>query len=203
MAAADRFATAPTPVMRAAVTVSGAVERTRARWLTTEKRSPEERQRQHEMSNSSRRTTGRGGELKPRAPHEPWASEQPPTSAPPLTFAQVHAVNTSRCRRWHEESAAWTGADWATALAGECGEALNIVKKLRRVECGMRPGPNDPPVTELGDMLAAELADVFLYLDLLAWHYGIDLPYAIVSKFNRVSALQDFPEMLPWPEAYR
>jgi NTP pyrophosphatase (non-canonical NTP hydrolase) len=47
-------------------------------------------------------------------------------------------------------------------------------------------------------MLADELADVFLYLDLLAWHYGIDLPRSIVSKFNRVSAAQGFPEELPW-----
>ena len=113
-----------------------------------------------------------------------------------LTFQEVHAANTARCRRWHEDRGEWSGADWATALGGETGEALNVVKKLRRVECGLQPGPNDPPVMELGAMLADELADVFLYLDLLAWHYGIDLPYAIVAKFNRVSATQGFPEEL-------
>jgi NTP pyrophosphatase (non-canonical NTP hydrolase) len=116
-----------------------------------------------------------------------------------MTFEQVHAVNTARCRRWHEDSEAWTGADWATALGGECGEALNIVKKLRRVECGEEPGPDDPPVHELGQMLANECADVFLYLDLLAWHYGICLPLAIVQKFNAVSERQGFPERLPLP----
>ena len=67
----------------------------------------------------------------------------------------------------------------------------------------MDPGPNDPPVHELGKMLADELADVYLYLDLLAWHYGIDLPYAIVAKFNLVSARQGFPEELPWPAPVR
>jgi NTP pyrophosphatase (non-canonical NTP hydrolase) len=122
--------------------------------------------------------------------------DNPIEAASPLTFQAVHAANTARCRRWHEDSTAWTGADWATALGGECGEALNIVKKMRRIECGMDPGPDDPPFPALGSMLAKELADVFLYLDLLAWHYGIDLPHAIVSKFNEVSARQGFPEEL-------
>jgi len=44
----------------------------------------------------------------------------------PLTFEQVHAVNTARCRRWHEDSTAWTGADWATAIGGpESGDATD------------------------------------------------------------------------------
>jgi len=116
-----------------------------------------------------------------------------------LTFEEVHAANTARCVRWHEDSQAWTGADWATALGGECGEALNVVKKIRRLECGLGPGPNDPPPGALGEMLIEELADVYLYLDLLAWHYGVDLPSAIVAKFNRVSARQGFPERLEMP----
>lgn len=83
MVVVARFATVPTPVMHAAVTAPDADRLIPGRWLTTGTRSPGRRQRQHEMSNSSRRTTGRGGEPKPRAPHEPWAGEQPPTSAPP------------------------------------------------------------------------------------------------------------------------
>jgi len=124
------------------------------------------------------------------------------TTDQPLTFEQVHAVNTARCRRWHkDEISPWTGADWATALGGECGEALNIVKKLRRLET-FPPDTGQPDGTpaELADALADELADVFLYLDLLAYHYGIDLVYAIVRKFNRKSAEQGFPEELPWPK---
>lgn len=113
-----------------------------------------------------------------------------------LTFNKVHDVNAIRCARWHEDSQAWTGADWATALGGECGEALNVVKKIRRVECGMPPGPDDPAVSVLRTMLADELADVFLYLDLLAGYYEIDLPAAVISKFNRVSERQNFPDRL-------
>ena len=114
-----------------------------------------------------------------------------------LTFDRVSDKNNQRCLRWHEDSEAWTGADWATAMGGECGEALNVVKKIRRVECGMAPGPSDPPMPELMTMLADELADTFLYLDLLANFYKIDLPKAIVGKFNRVSERQGFPERLP------
>jgi NTP pyrophosphatase (non-canonical NTP hydrolase) len=113
-----------------------------------------------------------------------------------ITFAEVSQVNRERCKRWHEDGEAWTGADWATALGGETGEALNVVKKIRRVETGLGPGMNDPPEHELRSMLADELADTFLYLDLLADFYGVDLPAAIVAKFNRVSERQGFPERL-------
>jgi NTP pyrophosphatase (non-canonical NTP hydrolase) len=113
-----------------------------------------------------------------------------------LTFEEVSRVNRERCKRWHENSEAWTGADWATAMGGEAGEALNVVKKMRRLETGLGPGTNDPAEDKLRGMLADELADVFLYLDLLACHYDVDLPTAIVSKFNRVSERQGFPERL-------
>jgi NTP pyrophosphatase (non-canonical NTP hydrolase) len=117
-----------------------------------------------------------------------------------LTFDELSRINRERCLRWHEDSGAWTGADWATALGGECGEALNVVKKLRRLETGIRGGPgmaDVPPEHDHDDLMAAladELADTMLYLDLLAWHYGIDLPFAIQEKFNRKSIEQGFPE---------
>ena len=54
----------------------------------------------------------------------------------------------------------------------------------------------DPPVIELRIALAEELADIYLYLDLLATKAGIDLPTMIRAKFNEVSERQDFPERL-------
>lgn len=117
-----------------------------------------------------------------------------------LTFDHVHDVNGERCARWHPGypggDETWSGADWANALTGEVGEACNVIKKLRRIDIG-QPGVMDPPEAELRSMLADELADVFLYLDLLAGYYGVDLPAAIASKFNRVSERQGFPERLP------
>lgn len=130
-----------------------------------------------------------------------------------LTFEEVRRINRSRCERWHpgfpddEPSAMsplpWSGADWSNAMCGEAGEAANIVKKLRRLETHVRGGPGmsaAPPEHDHEDLmadLADEVADVFLYLDLLATYYGIDIADAIVAKFNRKSVEQGFPERLP------
>lgn len=115
-----------------------------------------------------------------------------------LTLRQISDVNKSRASHWHPgfpDDDTWTGSDWSNAMAGEAGEACNVVKKLRRAECGL-VGKLDPPPDELVAKLAHEIADVYLYLDLLAQKYGIDLQEAIVEKFNMVSELQDFPERL-------
>lgn len=107
-------------------------------------------------------------------------------------------VNQARLARWHgPDSEPWTGADWGNAMGGECGEAQNVVKKLRRVETGTK-GQADPPPRELVQALALELADTIIYADLLAAHYGIDLDAAIVTKFNLVSIREGFPERLHW-----
>lgn len=121
----------------------------------------------------------------------------------PLTFDAVTQASTARARRWHGtfpsgfigDGTDWTGADWSNAMAGECGEACNVVKKIRRHETGVR-GALDAPPAELVEALADELADTFLYLDLLATFYRIDLPTAIVRKFNAVSEREGFPERL-------
>lgn len=126
------------------------------------------------------------------------ASYKPPFS---LTFDQVTEANMARAKKWHPgfpapDATGWNGADWSNAMCGEAGEAANVVKKLRRYECGLR-GIGDPTEADLLAMLADEIADVFTYLDLLATYYGIDLPAAVVAKFNRVSERQGFPDRLP------
>lgn len=117
-----------------------------------------------------------------------------------LRFSQLRDANISRLRRWHSKSEEWTGADWGNAMAGECGEACNLVKKLRRHETGLGTSYNTAPRAELLLDLADELADLVTYADLLAAHYGIDLGRAVGVKFNRVSAAQDFPERLSYDE---
>jgi NTP pyrophosphatase (non-canonical NTP hydrolase) len=69
----------------------------------------------------------------------------------------------------------WSPTDWMTALAGEVGEAANLIKKRRRGEY--------IPTADI----ATELADVQAYLDLLADNLGIDLAEATRAKFNVVS----------------
>lgn len=114
-----------------------------------------------------------------------------------LTFDRVTDINSKRCGRWHKDATEqWTHADWVTAMVGELGEACNILKKLRRAESGT-PNQFDPPEEQLREMLAEELADTFLYFNLLCNDLQIDLPAAVVKKFNETSVKYGFPERLP------
>lgn len=115
-----------------------------------------------------------------------------------LSFALLRSTNVTRCERWHPgfpDAEAWTIADWSNAMAGEAGEAANVVKKMRRIETG-NPGRRDGTVDALRDELADELADVVCYADLLAAKVGIDLGSAVARKFNAVSAREGFPDVL-------
>jgi len=113
-----------------------------------------------------------------------------------LDFDTLREQNHARMLRWHGEDASWGVADWATAMGGECGEALNVVKKIRRHEVGLGDSYNTPEKVELEEALAMELADIVAYADLLADHMGIDLGAAVRIKFNEVSENQGFPERI-------
>ena len=66
-------------------------------------------------------------------------------------------------------------------LAGEVGEACNIIKKLERERLGI--AGSRASVSEL----AAELADIIICVDLLAMDYDIELWPMVVDKFNASS----------------
>lgn len=114
-------------------------------------------------------------------------------------IADISKTNRARCARWHAGGEEWTAADWAVALAGETGELCNMVKKVRRHETGVVHDKtyNTPDMPTIMANIKDEIADVFLYLDLLADHFGLELMDCIAPKFNRVSAIQGFPERLP------
>ena len=96
-----------------------------------------------------------------------------------LGLRQFRRVNVARCEGGFAPLDSWSGTDWGCALAGEVGEACNLLKKARRG-------------TKIDiEALADELADVFTYLDLLAARHGIDLAEAVVRKFNDVSCRAD------------
>ena len=115
-------------------------------------------------------------------------------------FQRVAQINLQRCERWHDIND-WSPADWAVAMAGEAGEVCNAIKKLKRIKDGIANISRDPSrqlntekeaIAKIGE----ELADTFLYLDLLAQRLGIDLEAEIVVKFNKVSEEYGFPERL-------
>lgn len=72
----------------------------------------------------------------------------------------------------------WSLTDWMTAVAGEVGEAANIIKKIRR---------GDMTLEEARPALGRELADVLIYLDILAFQAGIELERITVTKFNETT----------------
>lgn len=122
----------------------------------------------------------------PNAPSMPTPA---PKSADDLSFADLRAANVRRQRDFrnargepcHEQpgGSPWRLSQWSNALCGELGEAANLIKKIER---------GDFTLDEIRAELAAELADVQTYLDLLATASGIDLAAATRAKFNRVSA---------------
>nr|MDO8113705.1 hypothetical protein [Candidatus Sigynarchaeota archaeon] len=69
---------------------------------------------------------------------------------------------------------------WGCALAGEVGEACNIIKKLVRDGMDARNKKGERYI----DLLPAELADVFNYLELTARHFNIDLETEIIRKLD-------------------
>jgi NTP pyrophosphatase (non-canonical NTP hydrolase) len=99
-----------------------------------------------------------------------------------LTFDELRKANLKRLPDFKFQSPRgthglyeWSPTDWGCALAGETGELCNKLKKLRRGE---------PIQTQ---EIANEIADVQIYLDLLAQRLKINLGQATVDKFNRKS----------------
>lgn len=72
----------------------------------------------------------------------------------------------------------WSPAQWLQAVVGELGEYANVRKKFDR---------GDISLDEFRTYAADELADVQTYLDILAFQVGVDLGFATMDKWNRVS----------------
>lgn len=107
----------------------------------------------------------------------------------PFDLRAFSAENRERCESpqgFNHGLNDWSLSDWMTATLGEMGEAANVLKKMNRVRDGI-PG-NKETLPELQGAFADELADTFIYLDLLAQAAGIDLPIAVRDKFDRTSA---------------
>ncbi len=114
---------------------------------------------------------------------EPARLAEAPTLAmnsPMTTHPTLRSANIARQGEWDQDnqiSAAYRGNE----LAGEVGEACNVIKKLERERLGILG--SRATVGELAD----ELADVLICADLIAMHYGIDLEAAVARKFNATS----------------
>ncbi len=105
-----------------------------------------------------------------------------------MNMNEFSATNRKRCEAadgFGHDIGSWSLSDWMTATLGELGEASNVAKKLNRVRDGITGNAETPD--DLRNMLADEIADTFIYLDLLAQSQGISLADAVATKFNRTS----------------
>jgi len=72
----------------------------------------------------------------------------------------------------------WTPAQWLQAIIGELGEYANLRKKIER---------GDFTLEDVKSKIADEIADVVIYIDILADKLGIDLGEAVMKKWNETS----------------
>jgi len=97
-----------------------------------------------------------------------------------LSFSKLRRSNIERQHEWDSDdkiSLSYRGNE----LAGETGEACNIIKKIERERLGIKGS------RATKDQLAEELADIVICTDLIAMHEGIDLAKAVREKFNTTS----------------
>jgi NTP pyrophosphatase (non-canonical NTP hydrolase) len=97
-----------------------------------------------------------------------------------LSFHTLRAANAARLpqfknskgQRAHSKSdgSDWSPAQWLQAVMGELGEYANIRKKYER---------GDIDAAEFWREAKKELADVQIYLDILAFQLNIDLGKAV------------------------
>lgn len=95
-------------------------------------------------------------------------------------YTDLRSANRARQKGWdsgNQITLAYRGNE----LAGEVGEACNVIKKLERERLGIA-GSRDTM-----EHLAEELADVIICADLIAMQAGIDLDGAVRAKFNATS----------------
>ena len=112
-----------------------------------------------------------------------------------MTFQKFSALNMARCRDgFKQEPGDWSASDCMVATMGELGEAANVLKKLNRERDGING--NTETAAELKTKLAAEIADTFIYLDLMAQALGIDLETAVTRTFDAKSKQIGYPHLI-------
>jgi NTP pyrophosphatase (non-canonical NTP hydrolase) len=98
----------------------------------------------------------------------------------PLSFTRLRHSNIERQHEWDSDDQI-TLSYRGNELAGETGEACNIIKKLERERLGIKGS------RATREELAEELADIIICADLIAMHEDIDLEQAVREKFNATS----------------
>lgn len=97
-----------------------------------------------------------------------------------MDLQELRIANIRRNIEW-DASDQLTPSFRGNELAGEVGEACNVIKKLERERLNIAGS------RATLEQLADELADVIICVDLIGMIYGIDLAKAVRRKFNATS----------------
>jgi len=101
----------------------------------------------------------------------------------PQPIAALREANIARDKEFNPDKVI-TLSFRGNELAGEVGEACNIIKKMERTRLGLYGGL---PYGLARDMLKDELADAIMCIDLIAMDLQIDLGTEVRRKFNKDS----------------
>lgn len=132
------------------------------------------------------------------------------TDGIPDFLTRLRVANLARTStRPGEDIDVLTPAEWAVNLAGEVGEALNVLKKMRRIQpwsffsrtsprhmMGQMAYASEQEYARLFDHFADELADAMICVDLLGASMGLDLATIVARKFNKTSEKWNSPVRL-------
>lgn len=101
----------------------------------------------------------------------------------PHILEALRAANIARNKEWENKSKPFATVFWVNELAGEGGEACNILKKLDREFIYNTKGSRAKPAA-----LLEELADVVICTDLLGMNLAITFPANNWPKFPTTRA---------------
>ncbi|MGF7053959.1 NTP pyrophosphatase (non-canonical NTP hydrolase) [Bosea sp. OAE752] len=114
-----------------------------------------------------------------------------------MIFSDLRAANIARDKEWNTGSERVSLSFRGNELAGEIGEACNVLKKLERERIGLVGS------RATLDDLAEELSDGIICIDLIAMDTGIDLGPAVERKFNKTSVARGLATRLTTSAAIR
>ena len=104
-----------------------------------------------------------------------------------FAFSKMNRIRCESPDGFNHQIKNWSLSDWMTATAGELGEASNLIKKLNRIRDGLPGNSETETAIALHTKLADEIADTYIYLDLLAQAAGFDMTEIVLWKFKKTS----------------
>lgn len=104
-----------------------------------------------------------------------------------LDFQELRSKNIARCNSgaFNHKVQDWSPSQWSNAVAGEYGEMMIEFGKLLKLCNTVKKHDRGDNIDKTE--LESEIADIVIYLDLLAARLDINLSEAVKNTFNTKS----------------